>query len=363
MSFGPSAHAAIKAFSLTHDSMQEELLSKRVLIFVNGQVYWKCGYSYISEVYNLKGRPIQDRANSVGTLAYAIMKDETAAYEEYSTLILYYMSRRLTYDTDVLRAAQGMLRKFSKLSGVQCLQGLPAPLDRSLLWAASARPYSRAFGRRRGFPSYSWIGWKSGPRAEDALETCENFVRDCDAEERTAEAKVQGIRTWIRWHCKLADGVYSVDDAGNLKKSPLPNPEDTQRNARPTFQQIPVAVSDVDFGAVPAAPFPLLLFWTICINLDMTVGHGIEEQDAYYLSKTVADKDGNECGVLRKDEKMHGPGVGKFAIVAAVDDGLWALHLAWADGVAERRGIVKLNPTVLDNCLPPGPRWKAVVLG
>ena len=53
---------------------------------------------------------------------------------------------------------------------------------------------------------------------------------------------------------------------------------------------------------------------------------------------------------------------GKFALLAATDDAFWAVMLVWEDGMAERRGVVELSKSILDGCLPPGPRWKAVVL-
>lgn len=54
---------------------------------------------------------------------------------------------------------------------------------------------------------------------------------------------------------------------------------------------------------------------------------------------------------------------GKFALLIASDDSFGALMLIWQDGIAERRGVAKLSKNVIDSCLPPGPRWKAIILG
>ena len=53
----------------------------------------------------------------------------------------------------------------------------------------------------------------------------------------------------------------------------------------------------------------------------------------------------------------------KFAILASSESGYWALLLKQENGVAERRGVVRLNKDVLKKCLDPGPRWEAVTLG
>lgn len=180
--------------------VQEEFLSRRVLIFIAGQVYWKCQNSYIDERLNGQNRDsIFYQTNSVGSLYFAILKFELVKFFELSIIPAYYMSKQLSFESDVLRAAQGILRKFSALSGLHCFEGLPPPLDQPLLFATCKRPLPRVFGRRRGFPRYLWTGWKSTPYYGIADGT---------------------LQRWVIWFCKLKDGqTYRLSETGRLRKS------------------------------------------------------------------------------------------------------------------------------------------------
>jgi hypothetical protein len=75
------------------------------------------------------------------------------------------------------------------------------------------------------------------------------------------------------------------------------------------------------------------------------------------------DKYGEACGTVYVDTDMPEIREGKFALLAANDDSFWTLMVRWEDMVAERRGVAVLSKDVIDSCLPPGPRWKGIVLG
>lgn len=168
------------------------------------------------------------------------------------------MSRNLSFQNDVLRAAQGMLRKFSILAEVHCFEGLPPSLDLSLLFSCLPRPVSQAFGRREGFPSYAWTGWMCAPWYGN--ETM-NSMRDDKLANENRSGPHSGLRGWITWHCRLEDGKsFRIDNVGRLRKSPYPKAEDCQSKGPRAFQQMPVSVSDVDFSVLRTKPYPLLLF-------------------------------------------------------------------------------------------------------
>jgi hypothetical protein len=140
-------------------------------------------------------------------------------------------------------------------------------------------------------------------------------------------------------------------------------PEDSIRKSRRRFQEIPVSISDIDLGTVRPSSYPLLLFWTICINLQLERISQLHGYPDGLVNYQAIDKYGKSCGTVNMDTTVPETGEGKFALLAASDGNFWALMLMWKDGVAERRGVAILSKTVIDNCLPPGPRWKAVVLG
>ena len=299
----------------------------------------------------------------VGSLYHTIFSMSEASFQTFSTILMYYMLRKLSYESDILRAAQGMFRKFSVLSGLHCFEGLPPPLERSLLFEKSSyftNPGLNNFGRREGCPSYSWTGWKSSSVYSHFLEVsdiCNDKAVDDNSQTNS------GLCGWIIWHCKLEDGnLYRISNTGRLRKSLLPKPEDSKRNARRKFQGIQVAVSDIEFGIVSASSYPFLLFWTICINLCLKRGSRAKGFLPGLVNYDAMDKFGKSCGKVKMDTIVPEMAEGKFALLAVTDDNFWALMLVWKDGVAERRGIVQLSKSVLDRCLPPGPRWKAITL-
>jgi hypothetical protein len=109
--------------------MQEEILSQRLLVFVSDQVYFQCPYSLYSEAMNWPGLNLQV-LNPAASLYHRVLQDPVS-FTNFSILIRYYMSRNLSFQNDVLRPAQGMLRKFSILAEVHCFEGLPPSLDLS----------------------------------------------------------------------------------------------------------------------------------------------------------------------------------------------------------------------------------------
>jgi hypothetical protein len=342
--------------------MQEELLSRRVLVFIDSQVYWICGYSYISEALNMSGKPLQIRSHPDRSLYHTLLKEQKTDFGDFSTLISYYLPRQLSFEGDILCAAQGMLRKFSMLSGVHCFEGLPPPLDRSLLFCNAYEPYSQPFSRREGFPSYSWTGWKNGKGYPNLFDF--SISRDMEYDDRVVKFSATKLRCWIVWHCKLEDGsTYHINDMGRLRESSPPELEATKRNCRRRFRQIPTATGDFNFGEIPIPGYPLLIFWTICVHLGIKQKTQTENDSRGSLKYTAIGNDGAPCGYVQMDKAISEITIGIFAIVAAEDNGLWSLLLNRDNEIAERRGVVKLSSSALEKSLPPGPRWKAIALG
>lgn len=294
---------------------------------------------------------------------YGIFAWPKAIFNDFSIIMRYQTVRKLSFQNDILRAAQGMLRKYSTLSGLQCFEGLPAPLDRSLLFNKSSAN-SEVYGRRKGFPSYSWTGWKSVPEYSDYLEAEElSISNDKHIEGKPAEFG-SGLRCWIIWHCRLEDSsIRRITDTGRLRRSLFPKMEDSRGNARQHFQEILASVSDVDFGTIRLNSYPLLLFWTICVNLRLKRAPQENGSSVGPVNYQAMDKHGESCGTVYVDTDMPEIREGKFALLAANDDSFWTLMVRWEDMVAERRGVAVLSKDVIDSCLPPGPRWKGIVLG
>jgi hypothetical protein len=124
-------------------------------------------------------------------LADAVIDTENPDYQ-YQVFVDYYTRRALTSDADTLRAMAGVLRRLSQKFRCRMLHGLPTGLfDRFILLRGPAA------GRRRGFPSYSWAGWR---RPLDFFKL--EFLRDIH--------DWLLDRTWIVWYKRSPTGVVSL---------------------------------------------------------------------------------------------------------------------------------------------------------
>jgi len=339
---------------LTLTRMQEEVLSNRTLIFVNNQVYFRCRRTEYSEELNWSGKMDRGPQGSLQT----ILSDNTADFTRWTTLIYYYSRRKPSFVDDTLRAAQGMLRKYSIVSEVHCFEGMSPPFEQSFLFKPL---WEGPMERREGFPSYSWAGWTRQIYWGDM--NLAKLVTDHASLKAHKEAPNVRFRTWISWFCKLKDGnIYRINRTGRLRRISTPNPpvlDLSSLSPDSSFQQVPVSVSDATFDAVRISKYPLLYFWTVCINVRY-----LKEENRYY-NWTARDRNDEPCGQVFLDlaSPTTSTGEGQLAILAETAHEFWALLLQWEDGIAERRGTALLSLDVLERCLPPGPHWTAVVLG
>lgn len=138
-------------------TLQELVLPRRAIIFINDQVYFRCQAANWSEEtwadnwarwlddddFNISRIPHQDEG-------------EITAFWAYQKLSENYSQRTLRFDGDALRAMAGILRPLATRMQTMMLEGLPAAfLDMVLLFIASRGNLQR----RPAFPSFSWAGW------------------------------------------------------------------------------------------------------------------------------------------------------------------------------------------------------------
>ncbi|KAK8015977.1 hypothetical protein PG991_008865 [Apiospora marii] len=171
-------------------TFQEQLLSKRAVIFLDDIYFWDCarevrcpGIKQAGEAtsQNSLGQDMsrsQPRKNSshVGrvrhgpeTLPAGEMTPSAPDLRLYIELVCRYNNRKLTYDQDTLPAFSGVLEAFAQngfFGGFVC--GLPALfLDSALLWQPVSKARRRSANElvarlapRAPLPSWSWVGWQ-----------------------------------------------------------------------------------------------------------------------------------------------------------------------------------------------------------
>lgn len=134
-------------------TLQERLLSARILSFGVKEVVWTCHSKTMREGGNNRG---VDHVDNM--VSYPLFDGDSR--QRWSQLLQDYTSRDLTRDGDKLPALSGIARRFQKHTGDDYLAGLwTQDLLRSLLWKAERlvlhhTPNSRPSSYRA--PSWSW---------------------------------------------------------------------------------------------------------------------------------------------------------------------------------------------------------------
>ncbi|KAK4656244.1 hypothetical protein QC762_309610 [Podospora pseudocomata] len=157
-------------------TFQEQVLSRRSIIFVNGDVFWDCRnslWSYESpgprkeagegyDAYSQKQIDNHEMAVTVPSTAFA-------DFRLYRELVCLYSGRDLTYAQDVLSAFMGIINELSHTFPGGFVGGLPVLfLDAALLWQPFSKGKRRVWTQGRSedadmpksnLPSWSWCGW------------------------------------------------------------------------------------------------------------------------------------------------------------------------------------------------------------
>ncbi|KAF4995571.1 hypothetical protein FDECE_12770 [Fusarium decemcellulare] len=362
-------------------TFQEQVLSRRVLYFIDGKVFYRCRAAEHAEhlADNLSQNENINISSLGSLLPHAILM--TWPELDYSTMLFYYTRRALTNQNDAPRAMAGIIRRFTELMKCQFFQSLPTVMfDRFVIFHAQ---YT-ALHRRPSFPSYSWVGWR-GPIEVDLDnggigDATNEWLRD---------------RTWIIWYKRSPSGITNlVWDPDANPSFPLRDMDYVGYRSKRVFSDARYAprrlkttrvmpTEEVSFSrAVPS--YPLLQFWT------MSLFYGISDIDVFMATGYLTDGNNTKCGFVWLDgfeETTFFESQGAFEIILLSEafshplypdkkrEWLFAYPLApnqwkyynvllleWQGGIAERRGFGLLHQGAVDFSLAPGPTWKEIFL-
>jgi hypothetical protein len=402
---------------------QERILSRRNVVFVNGQVFFQCQLRTWSEDTCYESEPSNATPDIPwGSLLARALSQENSPYESFRDLIMFYSDREFSYDSDALNAASGLLRMLAARLECATMQGLPElTLDAYLLFYTTREKSKH--GRRAQFPSYTWVGWKGRVQWFDHTSYESHVSYDI-----SDPADWVRSHAWISWFKRIADGsAYSITDLPEMNSS-----RSTYKlKARDRLRRIiPSLQTNFEYAAVTTEasrpthnyPYPLLEFWTVSIHLKIKAS--TDPQDA--KDSTVAaskfellDKDAYVCGYVlfdgpppqlpeessaiillsetnygREDfpllsesrplaggegdkqefelsqpsdheEANKAPRERSPSLQDGVDNGwdyYWIMLIEWDNGVAERRGIGQIYKTAAEYSFLPGPVWKKIIL-
>ncbi|CZR69519.1 uncharacterized protein PAC_19419 [Phialocephala subalpina] len=154
---------------------QEYMLSKRLLVFTEQQVFYLCGAESFAEdhyrppvhsTYEPKYTAKPTYEDTPGDIDVRHRLDNrdfrySQNWNAYKVTVADLSSRQLTYESDVLKSIVGVLHAMKSARDEKYICGLPSSiLEWALLWQPVGPMRRRAFpGSENLFPSWSWIGW------------------------------------------------------------------------------------------------------------------------------------------------------------------------------------------------------------
>ncbi|KDR70006.1 hypothetical protein GALMADRAFT_230334 [Galerina marginata CBS 339.88] len=141
-------------------TMQELVLSPRLLVFSKYRIYFRCRANCWSEdtIYDNYPSAVNEILHS-GTQIRFLSDNEPEPLPAFNAQLFRYAGRKLTKESDMIHGMTGILQVLSVQTRSGVLQGMfTAFFDISVLcW--NNFPLSFTAGRRAGFPTWSWAGW------------------------------------------------------------------------------------------------------------------------------------------------------------------------------------------------------------
>jgi hypothetical protein len=142
-------------------TFQEQIFSRRLLVFSEEGVTWECHCAVWFEGMPLENEPCKASTDMVAQGFYASSEPR---FEDYATHVTEYNRRELTYPEDGLDAISGVLGILSTVFDGGFIAGLPILFfDEALLWT-NTKPLQRRQaklerGREKVTPTWSWAAW------------------------------------------------------------------------------------------------------------------------------------------------------------------------------------------------------------
>lgn len=260
---------------------QEQLLSRRFLVFVGEQVIWQCPSEVNCEDTLADNKTkvyqrLKHMSAPVDTPTYAESDRQLEvrygfrrppAFQRYADVIAEYTGRQLTFSEDILRAFSGLSMIFMLDLNTELTEGLPLSyLDAALLWQPRHQ-----LCRRKGtesFASWSWAGWEGKVGYEDI----------------TARNNVEGVIPLVKWN--LHHSVL-VNTSGVGTKPYLLDSESAVSTWDMPFEP---SVNDIMESLRNPVNTSRLKFWTSCAFFKSLVArrkYEIPLSHTTDLSKTI----------------------------------------------------------------------------
>lgn len=349
-------------------TFQEKLFSGRALIFTSEQVYWECQKASWCEDglwETTKSPTIYRHSLADADFRQPWEIDDDSFERIYRKLVEEYSSRMLSFGSDYLRAFAGVLNHFIALQAEQWFfWGLPGFfLSTALTWPCDPSATRRldccssssgGIITLHSFPSWSWVGWVG---------------------------EVYYVQIFGKLTSETVDLIfYFLDENGLVEEihSALPTQSLSEINLRTDGDKTIVNQEDIpdcvlarsissntiwfsSSGTIYSFRLEFLCFWSSAAILHVRRGKHSDGEDMPYLRCNGKD-------IFFRSSSIPGPDqleeVAEFIVIGkdTIDKSQLALlHVEWEDGVAYRRGLVRLK---ISDWVELGNRvWKLIILG
>lgn len=386
---------------------QERSLSRRCLVFAEGQVFWACDGGIFCEESHfehpdiLKGlepsendgplrMDLADTTGGRGALAFKTIDGMLAKrwttsrqfWQRYARDVETYSSRHLTMDADVYDAFRSALEAYTRLSGEEFLWGHPkSQIGLSLLWqpTRNSNLHRREVELESGkvgpyLPSWAWMGWVGAVELTLGEEKLESVIPEVLIFAHESQPGSTAPRIAMVHAINRFDGAQRAEDSPYLPRKSWFSDESLDVSWGDVEQQLPGLTAE-KLGRT--ADGHVLLFWASSVVLQVRRDTGKRRYVGVHSSShpaEIVDGDGQRVGVIERmgpwQQAASLAGRHEFVALGRQDLGIdelreqyppkvMAMQVRWEDGVAHRENLAEVDQAAWAAAQPT---WKLVAL-
>lgn len=291
LSIDSPGHPAESVWASRGWTCQEQVISKRLLIFTRGQVIWQCPTCHLCEdtaAVNKVDPPgrlpqlptLEPRMHGGPSIQPSSMLSagpliRPQIFTHYASIISDYTKRRFTFQDDILQAFAGLDSILQQSFNSPSLAGLPqAYFDQAMLWMPLQKQERREGTGEKRFPSWSWAGWIGQVRYDDL-----------------GPSSVEAVVPLVKWYAG-SEAVHPINGTG------IGTAEDSFGAPRSLNTFFWVPLFELLSGGPGAAPLPrvnlppptlpdqtLVHFWTSSAFLDVSLRDSPTVLDQFEASR------------------------------------------------------------------------------
>ncbi|KAI0533970.1 HET-domain-containing protein [Xylaria digitata] len=335
-------------------TMQERVMSRRALVFLEEQVYWVCREATFCEESYLENENLRFNRFHEGATELTLRRsfrnfyepddDQVQFWKTYQSLVANYTRRIFTYQGDAFDGFLSVLQGLSTLSGDSFAWGLPrSHFEQGLLWSSFSclrrrKEYSTlpmtSMQVKVPFPSWSWMGWIG------EAHVCIGDDRwDADIGE------IPEILCYEHYHAPLR-----IERARPKTLTYEPATQQSRPGWKYNHNQV-VTLADLaseypllhstTLGIIPETQ--LIFFWTSCAFFTLVPPSNSASPRGFTVVDSRGDAVGS-TGIIVSDHvesPNHGQGRHEFIVLGSrrnqfSDPMLLVLQIEWQDAIAHR---------------------------